>query len=1644
MSRLLNALVIVSLCFAWVPVSSGADARLLAESRELSVEHEATMPSTLHSPLFTTPTDPLYPSQWGLAKIGAPSAWDVVVGTPSIAIAIVDTGVDVTHPDLAVQLWTNPGEAPGNGIDDDGNGYVDDVNGWNFVADTAEVNDDDGRGTRMAGVAAAETNNGQGIAGLCWNCRIMPVKVVQSGGVANYSDLATGIRYAADKGAKVIVIGTGGYADSPTLRDAIQYAATRSIIIAAAGDDNTDTPFYPAAYPDVLAVGGTTDTDTRASFSNYGAWVNVAAPAVAITTTLNGDGYGPASNTNLAASLTAGLAGLIWSEHSDWSPAMVKAQVIHTAEAIADTGLGSGRINAANAVTQSPHALLAVASTTINGDAFGRPTPGEAASLAVTLSNDWLDAAGISGTLTTADPSVTIVTGTASFANIASGDTGAGSPVYSFTVASGAGYNHPIPFTLSLTANAGAYTATLPLTITTVSADQSFCGTIAADQTWTSDKTYIINCNVGVAPGYTLTIQPGTVIKFNGVYTLGVGGTLIADGIQDQPIRFMSNITSTWGRIYFDNPSVDATSDVSGTYQGGNILRWARVESAGQGIGCNSATPYLSHVTLTGGGTNCTVGATTLWMQDSTLAGGLTVSGGGQIWRNTVTSGGVSLSGQATVRENTVSGGISAGSNSLVQGNAAGGTINASGASTVRNNTVSSGGVSVGSGSTVQENQMTGGNLSAGALSTVITNTVRSGGIAVGNGSLAQSNDVERATGWGISASGNVTLTHNRVVGNASGVNASSGLVQGNLIANSNGVGLQVGTATVVSNTLTGNKGNTLVIASGTPTITANNLELNTGTYDLVNNTANPISATLNWWGATDNGTIDTRVYDYFDDFNLGRLTYTPVLTGPVQDAPAYVRAITLTPASPIGVETVAFDVLFSKPMDTSSNPAMEFYTAKKGTWQTYNTSNSQLAHNDIRAILVDAANSKWIGADGGGVSVLHSDGSWQIYNTSNSGLAYDIVYGIAMDRVANKWFATYGGGVSVLYTDGTWQTYDTSNSGLPYNYVTAVALDSVGNKWFGTSGAGVCKLGIDGTWQTYNTSNSGLAGDSVNALMVDLTGAVWAGGGYWASVLKSNGTWQSYNSSNSGLAFGHVQDIVMDTAGNTWFAIWSGGVSVLRADGSWYNYNTSNSGLAENAVRAIAIDAAGNKWFGTGWYGVSELQADGTWQVYGQLGGKHVNKAAVDKTGNKWFGLWGWGGGVGVLWDAKYVIVDNPRWLASNFHHTSSEINGLIPRGDYVINAQNAVGIDGIQAAPNSNYTFTVDYIGMPETVTPPAPVVRACASSLTTTLSAQWSVPTTQTIGLYRYVIGTAPGQSDVTNWVTTTLTSITRANLNLLPGQTYYFSVKARNTGGIWSDVGSSNGVIAGAGGCPSVDFTAAPTSGMSPLAVAFTPQISGTVNSYLWSFGNGVTSTQASPVYTYTVPNAYTVTLDVFGPGGWSTTVRSSYILVTPDIVPPSGSVTINSGSAYVATTTVGLDIIASDPSGLNGMRLSNDGASYSAWVTYTPTYSWTLTSGDGQKTVYAQVRDVPGNIAMFTDTITLDTAPPQTSAVLSGTAGNNGWWRSAVSVTLVAFDAAAGVDQTDYRVDSGNCKRTQFHLPCLSPSGLFDSDPACLG
>ncbi len=612
-------------------------------------------PDYLAYPASNIPDDPLFSQQWGLTKIQAPEAWDIVTGTQTIVIAMVDSGIDISHQDLVNRLWVNPGEIPGNGLDDDNNGFVDDVRGWNFVHGTADINDGNGHGTQVAGVAAAATDDGVGIAGVCWNCRIMPVRVMADSGVSNYSDIALGVRYAADKGAAVINLSLGGYAYSNALRDAINYAVNvkNAVVVGGAGNDNVATAFYPAAYETVLAVAATTNADSKAAFSDYGTWVDLSAPGETITTTFLGGDWGAANGTSLAAPFVSGVAALVRSQHPDWSAALVRNQLLQTADALDVLNpvyagkLGTGRVNAMRA-TQDPHPIITLVGTSVNDDPLGRPIPGETATLAVTLRNDWWDAMGITGELATVDPLVTVEQATAGYGDLISSASGVSNPVYTFTVTAGAGYSHAIPFTLSISANDGAYTATIPLTITTRSGDEHFCGTVAEDMVWTNDKTYILDCNVGIAPGYTLTIQAGTEVHFNGNYNLNVGGALVADGTAPQPIRFMSHTGGSWGRIFFDDPSADAQSTSDGVYQSGNLLRHVHIEGAAQGIGCTNATPFLEYVTLDGGGLGCIAGDTALWVRDSDLGGDVHISQGSGV--DSVIGGWVTRASMPTAR----------------------------------------------------------------------------------------------------------------------------------------------------------------------------------------------------------------------------------------------------------------------------------------------------------------------------------------------------------------------------------------------------------------------------------------------------------------------------------------------------------------------------------------------------------------------------------------------------------------------------------------------------------------------------------------------------------------------------------------------------------------------------------------------------------------------------------------------------------------------------------------------------------------------------------------------------------------------------------------------------------------------------------
>ncbi|MCW2998857.1 MAG: family serine peptidase [Solirubrobacterales bacterium] len=285
--------------------------------------------------LAIVPSDDLYAEQTALqpgASIGAPEAWKVATGT-GVVVAVLDTGVDANHPDLRGALWTNAGEVPDNGRDDDGDGYVDDVHGVDLVNGDGDPADDEGHGTHVAGIIAARANGG-GVVGLAPNAVLMPIKVLDNHRGGNTDAVAEGIRYALAHGAQVINLSVNGPGPSTALRAAVAEATRAGVsIVASAGNDGIDlglTPSYPASYPDasVLPVGATDGDGLLASFSNFGRAIALTAPGVAILSTARGGAFELRSGTSMAApEVTAALA-LLHSARPDLPDSALRAALL--------------------------------------------------------------------------------------------------------------------------------------------------------------------------------------------------------------------------------------------------------------------------------------------------------------------------------------------------------------------------------------------------------------------------------------------------------------------------------------------------------------------------------------------------------------------------------------------------------------------------------------------------------------------------------------------------------------------------------------------------------------------------------------------------------------------------------------------------------------------------------------------------------------------------------------------------------------------------------------------------------------------------------------------------------------------------------------------------------------------------------------------------------------------------------------------------------------------------------------------------------------------------------------------------------------------------------------------------------------------
>ncbi len=322
----------------------------------------------------SVPNDPLFASQWNLLNVGqysgtigndiqAAKAWGITTGSRSVVVGVVDSGIDITHPDLAANIWTNPGEIPGNGIDDDSNGYVDDVHGWNFVDNTNNVADVYGHGTHVAGIIGAAGDNGMGVAGIDWQVSLMALKFQDSHGVGFTSSMLAALNYATmmrrDHGINVIATNNSwetSSGPSGVVENVIRAQGDAGItFVAAAGNNATNNdaiPRYPGSYrlPNVITVAALNTTNSLASMSNYGATsVDLAAPGSLIQSTFPGGTYGILSGTSMAAPQVTGVVALLAAAKPGITVAEVRAAILGSTTPVASLAgktVTGGRLNA--------------------------------------------------------------------------------------------------------------------------------------------------------------------------------------------------------------------------------------------------------------------------------------------------------------------------------------------------------------------------------------------------------------------------------------------------------------------------------------------------------------------------------------------------------------------------------------------------------------------------------------------------------------------------------------------------------------------------------------------------------------------------------------------------------------------------------------------------------------------------------------------------------------------------------------------------------------------------------------------------------------------------------------------------------------------------------------------------------------------------------------------------------------------------------------------------------------------------------------------------------------------------------------------------------------------------------------------------
>lgn len=510
--------------------------------------------------------DPLYDLQWHLEAANVPAAWQWLEsqglqpgGNRDIIVAVIDTGVDYNHPDLAANMWVNSLEIAGNGVDDDGDGFIDDVHGVSVVSNSFSHSgnpmDDHGHGTHVAGIIAASAENNLGGVGVAYNVQIMAIKAAQYSGALSTSDIAEGIYYAVEHGADVINMSFGGYARSQVEEDALAVAFGQAVLVAAAGNDGAlnlpclgGRDMYPAAYSWVLGVmasspgGGLTLFSNKDCISHDSHEYELRAPGVEIWGTLPGEQYAAWSGTSMAAPIVSGIAALLrtrWTDKDSYSSRFIMGQIAANASPVADT-LASLTVYPRPELRYLEHWLFDTSNQSATNDDDGIVDAGETIDLAIVIRNHWGKADPVSvkleakadGAVQT-DPYVTMITDTVDYGAVGSFSqddnglvydsqgliTGVQNP-FRFSISQDCPNDHVIPFLLTMTAHNGldledtnSYTFQSRFNLI-VQRGRELPRIISEDMTLSKEYFWLVPGTIRLNQGVTLTITEGTQVQW--------------------------------------------------------------------------------------------------------------------------------------------------------------------------------------------------------------------------------------------------------------------------------------------------------------------------------------------------------------------------------------------------------------------------------------------------------------------------------------------------------------------------------------------------------------------------------------------------------------------------------------------------------------------------------------------------------------------------------------------------------------------------------------------------------------------------------------------------------------------------------------------------------------------------------------------------------------------------------------------------------------------------------------------------------------------------------------------------------------------------------------------------------------------------